>query len=110
MSVLTVTLLAQSLLGDRSHRLLSAAQAAKMAVVYSQYTSLYVLTNAVRWTEESSHPDFCRMRLFDITSLLLSTHLHSFLIELSRDVNEQTQTSSSSRLLKAPACYPTVSP
>ncbi|XP_054457865.1 alpha-protein kinase 1 isoform X2 [Anoplopoma fimbria] len=34
-----------SLLGDRSHRLLSAAQAAKMAVVYSQYTSLYVLTN-----------------------------------------------------------------
>lgn len=34
-----------SLLGDKSHRLLSAAQAAKMAVVYSQYTSLYVLTN-----------------------------------------------------------------
>ncbi|XP_044039033.1 alpha-protein kinase 1 isoform X2 [Siniperca chuatsi] len=34
-----------SLLGDRNHRLLSAAQAAKMAVVYSQYTSLYVLTN-----------------------------------------------------------------
>ncbi|KAG8006290.1 Alpha-protein kinase 1 [Nibea albiflora] len=34
-----------SLLGDGSHRLLSAAQAAKMAVVYSQYTSLYVLTN-----------------------------------------------------------------
>ncbi|KAL6118823.1 alpk1 [Pungitius sinensis] len=34
-----------SLLGDRIHRLLSAAQAAKMAVVYSQYTSLYVLTN-----------------------------------------------------------------
>ncbi|XP_012716952.2 alpha-protein kinase 1 [Fundulus heteroclitus] len=35
-----------SLLGDSgSHRLLSAAQAAKMAVVYSQYTSLYVLTN-----------------------------------------------------------------
>lgn len=36
-----------SLLGDSSHRLLSAAQAAKMAVVYSQYTSLYVLTNVV---------------------------------------------------------------
>ncbi|KAM7377594.1 hypothetical protein PAMA_014074 [Pampus argenteus] len=35
----------QFLLGDRSHRLLSAAEAAKMAVVYSQYTSLYVLTN-----------------------------------------------------------------
>ncbi|XP_074555362.1 alpha-protein kinase 1 [Halichoeres trimaculatus] len=35
----------RSLLGDVSHRLLSAAQAAKMAVVYSQYTSLYVLTN-----------------------------------------------------------------
>ncbi|KAG7497903.1 alpha-protein kinase 1 isoform X1 [Solea senegalensis] len=35
----------QSLLGTVSHRLLSAAQAAKMAVVYSQYTSLYVLTN-----------------------------------------------------------------
>ncbi|KAK5848617.1 hypothetical protein PBY51_006215 [Eleginops maclovinus] len=34
-----------SLLGDRSHRLLSAAQTAKMAVVYSQYTSLYVLTH-----------------------------------------------------------------
>nr|XP_020471920.1 alpha-protein kinase 1 isoform X3 [Monopterus albus] len=34
-----------SLLGDGSHRLLSAAQAAKMAVVYSQYTSLYVMTN-----------------------------------------------------------------
>ncbi|XP_047457125.1 alpha-protein kinase 1 [Mugil cephalus] len=34
-----------SLLGDGSHRLLSAAQAAKMAVVYSQYTSLFVLTN-----------------------------------------------------------------
>ncbi|XP_030578450.1 alpha-protein kinase 1 [Archocentrus centrarchus] len=34
-----------SLLGDGNHRLLSAAQAAKMAVVYSQYTSLYVLTN-----------------------------------------------------------------
>lgn len=42
-----VWLLEQSLLGDRSHRLLSAAQAAKMAVVYSQYTSLYVLTNVV---------------------------------------------------------------
>ncbi len=39
----------QSLLGDRSHRLLSAAQAAKMAVVYSQYTSLYVLTNVVSY-------------------------------------------------------------
>lgn len=36
-----------SLLGERSHPLLSAAQAAKMAVVYSQYTSLYVLTNVV---------------------------------------------------------------
>ncbi|XP_020789434.1 alpha-protein kinase 1 [Boleophthalmus pectinirostris] len=36
-----------SLLGESSHRLLSAAQAAKMAVVYSQYTSLYVLTNVV---------------------------------------------------------------
>ncbi|XP_061525230.1 alpha-protein kinase 1 isoform X2 [Phycodurus eques] len=35
-----------SLLGDASHRLLSAAKAAAMAVVYSQYTSLYVLTNA----------------------------------------------------------------
>ncbi|CAJ1086629.1 alpha-protein kinase 1 [Xyrichtys novacula] len=34
-----------SLLGDSSHRLLSAAQAAKMAVIYSQYTSLYVLTH-----------------------------------------------------------------
>ncbi|XP_077355071.1 alpha-protein kinase 1 isoform X2 [Festucalex cinctus] len=34
-----------SLLGDTTHRLLSAAKAAKMAVVYSQYTSLYVLTN-----------------------------------------------------------------
>ncbi|XP_027894830.1 alpha-protein kinase 1 isoform X2 [Xiphophorus couchianus] len=35
-----------SLLGNAgSHRLLSAAQAAKMAVVYSQYASLYVLTN-----------------------------------------------------------------
>ncbi|XP_077400729.1 alpha-protein kinase 1 [Vanacampus margaritifer] len=34
-----------SLLGDATHRLLSAAEAAKMAVVYSQYTSLYVLTN-----------------------------------------------------------------
>ncbi|XP_044198373.1 alpha-protein kinase 1 [Thunnus albacares] len=34
-----------SLLGDRSHRLLLAAEAAKMAVVYSQYTSLYVLTH-----------------------------------------------------------------
>ncbi|KAK5599678.1 hypothetical protein CRENBAI_017243 [Crenichthys baileyi] len=35
-----------SLLGNaRNHRLLSAAQAAKMSVVYSQYTSLYVLTN-----------------------------------------------------------------
>ncbi|XP_035480094.1 alpha-protein kinase 1 isoform X2 [Scophthalmus maximus] len=33
------------LLGHESHRLLSAAQAAKMAVVYSQFTSLYVLTN-----------------------------------------------------------------
>uniref|UniRef100_A0AAV2KPT1 Alpha-type protein kinase domain-containing protein n=1 Tax=Knipowitschia caucasica TaxID=637954 RepID=A0AAV2KPT1_KNICA len=36
-----------SLLGESSHRLLSAARAAKMAVVYSQYTPLYVLTNAV---------------------------------------------------------------
>lgn len=47
--------LGQSLLGDRSHRLLSAAQAAKMAVVYSQYTSLYVLTNVVRCFVDSSH-------------------------------------------------------
>lgn len=37
----------QSLLGDQDHRLLSAARSAKMAVVYSQFTSLYVLTNAV---------------------------------------------------------------
>ncbi|XP_052008966.1 alpha-protein kinase 1 [Xyrauchen texanus] len=36
-----------SLLGERRHRLLSAARAAKMAVVYSQYGSLYVLTNVV---------------------------------------------------------------
>ncbi|XP_026177164.1 alpha-protein kinase 1 [Mastacembelus armatus] len=36
-----------SLIGAGSHRLLSAAQAAKMAVVYTQYTSLYVLTNVV---------------------------------------------------------------
>lgn len=85
MSVLTVTLVAQSLLGDRSHRLLSAAQAAKMAVVYSQYTSLYVLTNVVSLTE-----DF-------------------FSHTLSRDVSKQTKTSSSPRLLKAPACYRTVS-
>ncbi|KAM9827797.1 alpha-protein kinase 1 [Neosynchiropus ocellatus] len=34
-----------SLLGDGGHRLLSAAEAAKLAVVYSQYASLYVLTN-----------------------------------------------------------------
>ncbi|XP_061566285.1 alpha-protein kinase 1 isoform X2 [Cololabis saira] len=34
-----------SLFGGVRNRLLSAAQAAKMAVVYSQYTSLYVLTN-----------------------------------------------------------------
>uniref|UniRef100_A0A3Q2XQ84 Alpha kinase 1 n=1 Tax=Hippocampus comes TaxID=109280 RepID=A0A3Q2XQ84_HIPCM len=34
-----------TLLGDATHRLLLAAKAAKMAVVYSQYTSLYVLTN-----------------------------------------------------------------
>lgn len=36
-----------SLLGNRPHRLLTAAEAAKMAVVYSQYASLYVLTNVV---------------------------------------------------------------
>ncbi|XP_061665058.1 alpha-protein kinase 1 isoform X2 [Syngnathoides biaculeatus] len=35
-----------TLLGEASHRLLSAAEAAKMAAVYSQYGSLYVLTNA----------------------------------------------------------------
>nr|XP_061811031.1 alpha-protein kinase 1-like [Nerophis lumbriciformis] len=34
-----------SLLADASHRLLSAAKVAQMAVVYSQYTPLYVLTN-----------------------------------------------------------------
>lgn len=39
----------QTLLGDGNHRLLSAAQAAKMAVVYTQYTSLYVLTNVVSY-------------------------------------------------------------
>ncbi|XP_077444150.1 alpha-protein kinase 1 [Stigmatopora argus] len=33
------------LLGETSHRLLCAAKAAQMAVVYSQYTPLYVLTN-----------------------------------------------------------------
>ncbi|XP_016346369.1 alpha-protein kinase 1 isoform X2 [Sinocyclocheilus anshuiensis] len=36
-----------SFLGESRHRLLSAAQAAKMAVVFSQYGSLYVLTNVV---------------------------------------------------------------
>ncbi|XP_073763897.1 alpha-protein kinase 1 isoform X2 [Danio rerio] len=36
-----------SFLGETRHRLLSAAQAAKMAVVLSQYGSLYVLTNVV---------------------------------------------------------------
>ncbi|KAF4071414.1 hypothetical protein AMELA_G00272780 [Ameiurus melas] len=34
-------------LGDCSHRLLCAAQAAKMATVYSQFSSLYVLTHMV---------------------------------------------------------------
>ncbi|XP_071781062.2 alpha-protein kinase 1 [Centroberyx gerrardi] len=34
-----------SSLGNQSHRLLSAAEAAKIAVVYSQYTSLFVLTH-----------------------------------------------------------------
>ncbi|XP_026879453.2 alpha-protein kinase 1 [Electrophorus electricus] len=34
-------------LGDCSHRLLCAAQAAKLAIVYSQYESLYVLTHMV---------------------------------------------------------------
>ncbi|XP_073692635.1 alpha-protein kinase 1 [Garra rufa] len=36
-----------SFLGESGHRLLSAARAAKMAVVFSQYGSLYVLTNVV---------------------------------------------------------------
>ncbi|XP_036066874.1 alpha-protein kinase 1 isoform X2 [Oryzias melastigma] len=35
----------ERILGDESQRLLSAALAAKMAVISSQYTSLYVLTN-----------------------------------------------------------------
>ncbi|RVE60191.1 hypothetical protein OJAV_G00178430 [Oryzias javanicus] len=35
----------ERILGDESHRLLSAALAAKLAVISSQYTSLYVLTN-----------------------------------------------------------------
>ncbi|XP_076866648.1 alpha-protein kinase 1 [Brachyhypopomus gauderio] len=34
-------------LGDCSHRLLCAAQAAKLAIVYSQYETLYVLTHMV---------------------------------------------------------------
>ncbi|KAI5607353.1 alpha-protein kinase 1 [Silurus asotus] len=37
----------QGFLGDCSHRLLCAAQAAKMAAVYSQFSSLYVLTHMV---------------------------------------------------------------
>ncbi|KAF5902225.1 alpha-protein kinase 1, partial [Clarias magur] len=36
-----------SFLGDCSHRLLCAAQAAKMAAVYSQFSSLYALTHMV---------------------------------------------------------------
>ncbi|XP_056432102.1 alpha-protein kinase 1 [Gadus chalcogrammus] len=36
-----------SLLGAGVHRLLAAAEAARLAVVYSQYASLYVLTNVV---------------------------------------------------------------
>ncbi|XP_077083517.1 alpha-protein kinase 1 isoform X2 [Siphateles boraxobius] len=36
-----------SFLGETRHRLLCAARAAKMAVVFSQYGSLYVLTNVV---------------------------------------------------------------
>ncbi|XP_060720182.1 alpha-protein kinase 1 [Tachysurus vachellii] len=36
-----------SFLGDFNHRLLCAAQAAKMAAVYSQFCSLYVLTHMV---------------------------------------------------------------
>ncbi|XP_067303777.1 alpha-protein kinase 1 isoform X2 [Pseudorasbora parva] len=36
-----------SFLGETRHRLLSAARAAKMAAVFSQYGSLYVLTNVV---------------------------------------------------------------
>ncbi|KPP69125.1 Alpha-protein kinase 1-like [Scleropages formosus] len=34
-------------LKEKDHRLLSAAEAAKMSVVYSQYTPLYVLSNVV---------------------------------------------------------------
>ncbi|XP_030636617.1 alpha-protein kinase 1 isoform X2 [Chanos chanos] len=37
----------KSFLGQTTHRLLTAAEAAKMAVVYSQYVSLFVLTNVV---------------------------------------------------------------
>ncbi|KAL0970408.1 hypothetical protein UPYG_G00241600 [Umbra pygmaea] len=37
----------QCFLGDSRNRLLSAAEAAKMSVVYSQYVRLYVLTSAV---------------------------------------------------------------
>uniref|UniRef100_A0A3B3CQC0 Alpha-type protein kinase domain-containing protein n=1 Tax=Oryzias melastigma TaxID=30732 RepID=A0A3B3CQC0_ORYME len=37
----------ERILGDESQRLLSAALAAKMAVISSQYTSLYVLTNVI---------------------------------------------------------------
>ena len=44
----------QSLLGSGLHRLLAAAEAARLAVVYSQYASLYVLTNAV-----GNHSDHC---------------------------------------------------
>src|SRR4029434_10549632 len=40
----------QAFLGKIQHRLLSAAEAAKMAVIYSQYASLYVLTNVVSFS------------------------------------------------------------
>lgn len=37
----------QSLLRELSHRLLSAAEACKLAAAYSQYTPLFVLTAVV---------------------------------------------------------------
>lgn len=70
---LFVCLFHQTLLQESSHRLLSAAEACKLAAVYSQYTPLFVLTAVVSISPHSGRVICVReeSRLLNLTLIQL---------------------------------------
>ncbi|KAI7814667.1 putative alpha-protein kinase 1, partial [Triplophysa rosa] len=96
-----------SLLGEHHHhRLLSAARAAQMAVVYSQYGSLYVLTNVVAQGTCLLSYSFSDKRSTEDQNRYLTLAKEAFEIGLLTNTRENNVTSKLElhTLLKASYC------